>query len=193
MKPSESELTGPVCRWLRRRGLIAYCEVPAQGRCVDIVAVGAQLVAVELKASLSKTVIYQAMTTQNFADQSWCAVPTNPRCLDSAERRGVGVLRVSNGRVKILLQAVTNSRPFPGPQLRMRERLAGMEAGGLAGIPTPYGDGPAQRVARLVAPLYRAGIPWREIWSRIPNHYASHKSMAGVMRNYGPARRILDE
>ena len=189
----ESDLSLPVCDWLRGRGLVPYCEVPAQSRCVDVVGCNPEmLVAVELKLSLSMQVIRQAMINQNFADESWCAVATLPRktSLNAAKRHQLGVLCVRN-ELRILFPAQRGIYRFEAESDRVRRQLAISEPGGVGGIPNPINDGPAQRVARLVAPLRRNGMKWPAIFKAVPNHYANARSMASVMLNYGPARAIL--
>ena len=190
----ETALSAPVCRWLQDRDLTVYCEVPVQGCCIDIVATGPSdlLVAVEMKLSLSWTVLRQAILAQNFADESWCAVPTKPRSLVIAKHHGVGILRVSETGVAVVLGADRDAhKPFLGSRKAITDTLSRMEPGGVAGRPSPVNDGPAQQVARLVAPLYRAGVPWDRIFEKVPNHYANARSMSSVMLRYAPARAIL--
>ena len=194
----ETDLSEPVCHWLRGQNLVPYCEVPVQGTCVDIVAIDAdRIVAVELKLCLSWQVIRQAMLAQNFADQAWCAGPTTPRSLDVVRQHGIGVLRVRAGQIQVLLRPSdpflkAQRGRFAGARERLRHLLALMEPGGIAGLPSPINDGPAQQVARLVAPLRRAEKTWAEIFETVPNHYANARSLQGVMLGYGPARAILD-
>ena len=188
----ESDLSEPVCRWLQQRGLVAYCEVPAQGCCIDVVGLGTiGLVAVELKVSLSRGVLKQARLCQNFAVEAWCAVPTKPRSMKTARLRGLGILRVRGDTVSVLLAAKPNAhKPFAASTAEVERRLSLMAPGGTGGIQSPINDGPAQETARLVAPLYQAGIAWREIFATVPSHYANPNSMRSAMLGYGPARVI---
>jgi hypothetical protein len=190
----ETELSAPICAWLHSRGLTVYCEVPIHGTCVDVMAYGPPLVAVELKLSLTRKVIKQAILDQVFADESWCAVPTRPRSLEEPKRFGVGVLAVHD-QVEVLCEpdSVRVGMPFPASRAQVIDTLSKTEPGGVGGKPSPINDGPAQQVARLVAPLYQAGLSWVEIYKRVPNHYANPRSLAGVMRGYGPARVIIGE
>lgn len=157
---------------------------------------GKSIIAIELKKSLSHSVIRQAMINQIFADQSFCAVPTNPRneSIDRASRHGLGILKITNDRVELI--ASPEKRSFNCTStcrtIVMRQ-INNMRPGGVGGIPTPVNDGPAQQVARLVAPLLRDGIGWPEIYELVPNHYAHAKSLRGAMMGYGPARAIIDK
>lgn len=192
----ETSLSAPVCAWLEGRGLVAYCEVPTQGCCIDIVATGPSdlLVAVEMKLSLSWQVQRQAILAQNFADEAWCAVPTKPRSLEIAKHHGIGILQVFEADTAVRLEPNRAAfKPFLGSRVAVTRTLERMAPGGVAGRQTPVNDGPAQQVARLVAPLYRRGVPWSQVFDEVPNHYAHAKSLASVMLNYGPARAILDQ
>lgn len=191
MNRRESDLSSPVCSWLSTRGYTAYCEVPVQGTCVDVVAQkGDEIVAVELKISLSSKVIRQALLARNFADQAWCAVFTKPRSLAIPNKLGIGVLRIINGKAHVLLEPEPQ-KPFGGLHSEMMRTLAMCEPGGVGGLSNTINDGPAQQVARLVAPLRKRNIGWREIYDQIPNHYANWRSMRSVMNGYGPAKAII--
>lgn len=191
----ESDLSGPVCDWCRSLGYVVYCEIPIHGTCVDIVATrGDEIIAIELKTSLSRDVLSQAMRAQIFANQVWCGVPTRPRSLVIPQKRGIGIVRVVDGLVQVISHASENRKYlFGGSRREIMRVLATRQPGGVGGLPTSINDGPAQQVARLVAPLRVQGLRWKEIYDRVPNHYANWQSMQSVMNGYGPARVIIDK
>ncbi len=189
----ESDLSPAVCNWLRHRGMTVYCEFPYFERSVDVVGIGPDvIVAVELKLSLSRRVIQQAATNQVFANESWCAVYTKPRSIEWAEREGLGIMRVRD-MVCVLVEPREREFRSRVNANRIRQVAEGLEPGGVGGVESqPRPGGPAQAVAKMVAPLYRERVPWDEIYRLVPNHYAHAKSMQSVMLGYGPARAILD-
>lgn len=133
----ESDLSAPVCKWLRHRGLTVYCEFPWAGKLIDIVGIGANIiVAVELKVVFSWKVIKQAAVNQVFADESWCVVSTRPRSTEAAERLGLGVAH-ARGIVCILSIPRTTWAPFAAEAKSVRVRAESLEPGGVGGIVTP--------------------------------------------------------
>jgi hypothetical protein len=150
-----------------------------------------ELIAVELKVSFNAKAFCQAHHNKSFATRSYVAVGVSPRQKSIQEMLGIGLLVVSPaGEVETRIEAVP-CVPFAPRVTQLRERLALSDTGGVAGAPNTAGDGPAQSVARLVKPLRDAGVSWRECFKRVPNHYASHRSMQNVMMSYRPCREIL--
>lgn len=191
MNLPESQMSLPVMSWLQQRGRIPYAEVRHRGYWVDIVAIGdmgEELVAVEMKTSLTKQVIRQAYMTNLFADYSYCAVLASPRTssLAACFGQGIGVLRVQDGRVTVLAEAKNNEPPEWNKRpiinaLRLRP------PGGVAGKPTLKGEGPAQDCARRVK-RWRLEHPestWAEIYTNVENHYANMASMRGALTSRG--------
>lgn len=122
----EEALRPPVVRFLRRRGLEVYHEVPIHGRIADLVAVGPRLTAVELKLADWRTGLRQAMGYQLACPRSYLCLPF-PRALRMAykahyfEREGVGVLGcLPSGEVRVVFEARPSDRylPFLGAHLR---------------------------------------------------------------------------
>lgn len=192
---SEASMSPAITAWLERRGLCVYTEVCVHYRCVDFVASSDEIiVAVEAKLRLGLKAVRQAMTNQVFAHESWIAVANAPRrskYLSMCRQHGLGLYAVKAD--KILLPAEPHNRfPFPASVEECQRTLARYRPGGIGGVQAAPGNGPAQEVARLVAPYRAAGKSWRWIYDHVPNHYANYRSMAGVMMNYGPARAILD-
>lgn len=180
----ETDLSDPVCAWLRSHGYTVYCEVPIHGCTVDIVGrSGIDLVAVELKLSLTWRVIRQAMIAQNWCRRSFVAVGTRPHIgmkEHAIKRHGIGILSVMGGRVEVLREAEPHTRNMPASLMR---RLDEIDPGGVAGLPGGT-FAPAQDVADQIVEFRRAnpGATWKEIYAGVPNHYASARSMVGAMK-----------
>lgn len=187
----EAKLSAPVLRWLRGQGFHVWVEVPHYGSSVDVVARHpgtGEMVAVELKVSLSRGVIRQAIRCGVFAGRIYAAVSTRPssKSLEQAAKLGVGVLSVVNGQVIVVRESdnATRNGPWAPHVERMVDRLAHMRRGGTAGKPMLSGIGPAKSCYRAVVE-YRAGRPaatWAEIFRAVSNHYGSAKSMAQSLR-----------
>lgn len=168
--------------WLRSMGLVVYAEVPHSGRSVDLVGASAErLVAVELKASLSYRVIYQAYSNQIFGT-SWCVIASTPKAtgIAQATKLGVGVARITHdASVVTIIEPKSPSHPW-GPQVRRvrsyLDRLDPSDKGGRANL---EGEGPAQDVYAAVQ-VYRAQNPsatWAQVFAAVPNHYAHARSL----------------
>lgn len=196
----ESDLSRPIMTWLRGRGFTPYAEIPppyASASIVDIVGVrGEEIVAVELKRSLTRRVVHQAYTHQLFAHQVWVAVGTRPRkkSKQAPRQEQIGVLSVRDGVVYVVRHASYRENfPLEHYARRMREKLAWREPGGTAGVPCLKGVGPAQDCYDRVQEFKREHpkATWQEIFEKVPNHYASARSMAysmGVVRDKRPKR-----
>lgn len=193
----ESDLYAPVARWLTDRGLTVWAEVPYYESSIDVV--GANLdtgytVVVELKRTLCKKVVSQAMINGQWAHEEWAAVGVRPkdatigRLIDRSVKclEDVGLLLVDGENCVPLLQANKDKRVFNDfSRQRMLEKLREMEPGGVGGVPCMAGVGPAQDVLRQVE-AYREQRPratWAEMFENIPNHYANARSMQGAIRN----------
>lgn len=177
MELREKELFPPIKAWLESAGFTVYTEVPLWGSNVDVVGERDDLqIAIELKMSLSRKVIHQAMRSKACTPCCYCAVPTKPRQdgLDAAKRQGVGVLRVKEGKVELVLAPWSD-----GWRRRRKFRTGNLAPGEEAGKPNLKGEGPGQEVLRLVNE-YREKNPkatWKEMYANVPNHYASYRSM----------------
>lgn len=192
MNLPELEMSLPVMAWLDGLGYVPYAEVPHYASCVDIVGMRKSdetLIGVEMKTGLTKQVIRQAYMTGLFADYSYCAVLSRPRLtsLSVCKEWGVGVLRVENKGVAVLLESNNPHKPVEWNKRRIAENLHLRSPGGMAGKPILKGEGPAQECARRVK-RYRAEHPkstWAEIYEHVGNHYASMTSMRGALTSRG--------
>ncbi len=187
--PRESEMSAPVSAWLTERGYEVYSEVPSYGYLIDLVGIkeaeAVEVVAVEMKLSLTWKVLKQSLLNQLFADHLYCAVASQPRTgsLEKCESQGIGVLRVSD-EVAELIAPRLNTHIFEAHRKLVLACLAEMEPGGTGGLPNQKGVGPAQEVERRIA-TYRATHPqarWKEVYANVPNHYTSTESMCSAMR-----------
>lgn len=182
----ECDLAKPVMQWLESRGFTPFGEVPWYNRAIDIVGISAESVeAVELKCSLTKQVISQALLNQLTAHKSWCAVGTRPRKFDGRLKLGVGLLSVVDGSVEVLVEA--QLRPDLTSENRVRQIRGAChhkQPHGEAGLPTMRGIGPAQFVFDAVEKYLEShpAAKWDEIFNAVPNHYAHARSMQGAMR-----------
>ena len=178
----EADLSAPVSLWLRSRGLVVYAEVPTQVGCIDLVGVShSEIVAVELKTTLSQTVRWQAMRCREFAHFAYAATPTSPRdlSLEWAREKGVGVLRVDDAVTEIV--PAVRQMPDKASEAKVRARVAHMAEGGTGGM---FCHAPRKTCFALVLE-YRQKHPkatWKEIYRNVPNHYASASSMRAVMK-----------
>lgn len=184
----EAEMSEPVQRWLSERGYTPYTEV----NLIDIVGLcgESELIAVDLKVSLTQAVIYQAYRAQLRCDQVYCAVSTMPRMnsLNECMKFGLGVLNVKGETVRELLKPNPGVRVVSEPwKKQFLEIIKGMEPGGVAGLPVLKGSGPAQDVARRVTEFRKEhpSATWGELFHAVPNHYAHSKSMQGALTSRG--------
>lgn len=112
-KPIERDLRIPVARWLLARGLIPVCEVYSLRNC-DMVGFELQekpfrltkMVAIELKMVDVASVIRQCTNHLGLANETWAAMPpVSLRSIQKFANAGIGLLQVSNGEVKIILES----------------------------------------------------------------------------------------
>jgi hypothetical protein len=192
----EADLYPAVKAWLEGQRLKAYPEVPLQHRPIDVVGIGdAVTVGIEMKRHMSQKVIYQAATLSLSCDRSYVAVGSKPRSLEQARRLGIGVLRVAKGMVEVLLESAHQGTPTPHYRDQLRTKCARMTGEGVGGVPCLDGVGPAQDCKRRVE-AYKKENPeagWGEIWLKVPNHYASAKSMAGALTTSLKMRALFKE
>lgn len=184
----EARMTPVVSGWLKGRGLTPYVEVvpPTWYKGVDIVGWDGEnkVVAVEMKLSLTKGLICQGMLCKTVSDEVYCVVRSSPRGdgVKRCKQLGLGLITVSNGYASVIL------KPNRGRHIKclIEERKAGlisrlkkMNPGGVGGLPTMKGVGPARSVrGRILAYLVKnPGASWDDMYRDIDNHYAHTRSM----------------
>jgi hypothetical protein len=193
----ESEMSGPISEWMTSLGYVPYAELnPSAIRAIDMVGwdkTGDRIIAVEMKRSLTVGVIHQALSNLSYAHKIYCAVYSDPRSkgLAMCERFGIGVLRVVGNMVVDILEA-KSSGVSRWQYEAVTEMMKRIPPGGIGGLQDTKGKGPAQEVERLIEE-YRQEHPkatWKEMFEKIPNHYASYQSMRTAM-SFVDVRRKL--
>lgn len=189
----ELELSEPVMQWLRDKGYVSYVEVPMykRDRIIDIVACrDSELIIVELKKSLTKNLVFQAQDCQAFTSKVYCAIRTKPQRsnFELLEQKGIGLLSVKNGIIKVLLNPVEQKKAehIKNSEFLKSVILDRLKPGGVAGIQNQSGRGTARLVSDAVE-KYIAENPnttWKEIYINVPNHYANAGSMQSAMGNW---------
>jgi len=205
----ESDLSKPVSDWLAAKGYVPYAEVAFprdSARTIDIVArKDNELILVELKVSLTPSVISQTFMCDLITSQRYAAVGTRPtrKGIDRCRQVGIGLLSVRDGRVNVLLHPQITDDMGQGwvredYSRLIHETLDRMTPNGIGGVPCMKGVGPAQECYDRVQ-AYKAGHPkatWREIFANVSNHYSSYANMYSGMRfvaeRRAKARNIAD-
>ena len=182
----EAEMSPVVSHWLIDLGYSVYSEVPLFGSASAIDHVGIRwtdesIICVEMKCSFTAKVLYQAYLRQLATPLVYIAVPNSPRqsSLDKAARAGLGVLA---GGV-VILKPTCERTTYDSYSRVILEHCRHSKEGGIGGMPTIAGDGPAIRVSTAVN-AYLAEHPnasWKQIFAEVPNHYAHARSMAGAL------------
>jgi len=185
----EAALAKPVANWLRAHGLVVYAEVCFHESAIDLVGWNEKtgnLVAVELKRSLTKKVIRQAMFDQIAAPFVYVAVGTWPRQsgLLIAKKLRLGVLSVEWGRVNCVLRAKRYDS-FQPEKEHLIETLRMEAPSDEGGAPCRLGEGPAQECAKAVRAYIaeHPGCAWKDVFQDVPNHYSTVRSLQGVMNS----------
>jgi len=196
-------MSGPLSEWLGGLGYTVYTEVlsPYGGGPIDMVGLRAGLVIVEMKTSLTSTLIRQASIGQLLSTTVYCAVASRPRHdgIQRCQKLGLGVVSVRDNHVNVICEP---GHGRGGRSLvhqyyvqQIKRRLEHMEPGGVGGLPCLEGVGPAQDVERRIAE-YRQQHPratWKQIYQAVPNHYSSYQSMCSAMRMVAERRRYKEK
>lgn len=194
----------PVKRWLRKQGFQVFGEMPFpfSSAIIDVVArKDNDLICIEMKLCLSIKVIKQAALCQLITKQSYVGVNSNPRSLEQCRKLGLGALRTRGCYVDVLLEPTglrKDRRMVYGPyrecmlEMCQRARQVGYQAVG--GVACQAGIGPAIDIEAIIK-SYRRKHPkatWREMYEKIPNHYASANSMRSAMDSNRQRRYIRE-
>lgn len=194
MFKAEADLSPVVAEWLRTRGLEVCAEVPGLYNSIDLVGVDFDaplVVAVELKLGFTAKLFQQARHGLYIAHEAWAAAPSliTTRVRVEAERTGVGILQVTPTGVSEIRRPspVSLAPDYRAQRLKkMLHKLKTHPRDGVGGLPCGAGEGPAQRVARLVREYLAShpGADWEEVYNNVPNHYAHKQSLRGTMNNW---------
>lgn len=188
----ETELFNPIKDWLKAQSYKVYAEVsnPVAGTClIDVVGVKDRLtIAIEMKLSLSKTVITQAYRARMVANKVYCAVPCDPKQkgIEECKKYGVGILKISD-KVEILLECPEeNNHFFEQYSLIKNRNFDTMEEGVEAGMPCEKGVGMTYDLCNAIREYQKTNpnATWKEIYKNIDNHYSSPNSMASSLRHW---------
>lgn len=188
----EAELFPVVAKWVKTQGYTVLAEVKCfSGSTIDVVGwKNGVCVAVELKRGWTKSLACQAASATLITPWSYAAAPTRvPNgFLSLAEVAGFGVLHVTDHVEVVVKPHVRNSGRSLGRERRFSHWCCELvrqdvHTNLVGGVPNTAGVGIAQAVARAIADYKRQNpsATWREIFQRVPNHYASHASMRGAL------------
>jgi len=134
MPPLERDLAGPVAGYFESLGYRVFGEVEIAGRWADLVAIGPEVVAVELKLHAWREALRQATGYQLGADRAYVALPLARaqeahRDRFSFEREGIGLLAVDGeGKVRTVLPAGPSPRRMPALTDGLRGNLEELDA-----------------------------------------------------------------
>lgn len=179
----EAELSPAVSAWLRSLGCTVYAE------CWGIDHIGMRddgsLICVEMKTSLTRQVVRQAMYHLSITSDVYIATASRPRelSLERPKLYGIGVWAA--GSVVLAPNPDGEYRKHISPRNveRIQRALRNHTPDGIGGLPTLKGDGPAIR-CRAACREYLREHPaagWRELFDKVPNHYAHYRSMRGAV------------
>lgn len=182
----EAQMSPMVSRWLADQGLTVYSEVELFSP-IDHVGVDwatNRIVCVEMKTTCSTGVLRQAMSRQLITSESYVCVPRVPResSMHVVRKHGLGL--IVNGEVVVQPDASQGRHEIEVYRTRLLERCRRIPVGGIGGLPTLKGEGPAIRCWATVDQFRKQNpkATWQQIWESVPNHYINARSMAGAMR-----------
>jgi hypothetical protein len=181
-------MTKSILSWCKAQGYEPYTEVPAyigSFALVDIVAINRgneDVLVIEMKTSLSSSLLDQ-LRYASIIGTPWAAVLSTPRTssLDKCKELGAGALRVVGNDVVEILKPRNARNPWAPAKQRLLDVLDVMDPGGIAGLPTLKGSGPAQLLAPSVEKFFQENenTTWEDAFAQVENHYANPRSMAG--------------
>ena len=205
----EAELSPIVTDWLKRQGFRVYAEVPffRSGHgygTIDLVGYARKrrkLVVIELKLNASYQLHNQCYRGKAFTKFVYGAVPVNPKqsSVKSFSSQGIGLLHVTD-EVRVVLEPKEDPSRYaqkvvPRERAKLIKRLETHPEGGIGGKAC---HAPALECFKRVI-AYRKQNPkstWKEIFSNVPNHYASHNSMRQALRaqeDWPDRKKILEQ
>ena len=130
----ERDLSAPVAGHLESLGYRVFAEVDIAGRWADLVGIGADVVAVELKLRAWREAVRQATAYQLAADRAYVALPLRAaqrahRGRFAFEREGIGLLAVDpGGSVRTVIPAGPSPRQMPSLTAGVRADLGALDA-----------------------------------------------------------------
>ncbi len=195
-KIKEVDVARPVVHWLSEQGWDVYQEVGA-GSIADIVGVrklwpsGARIVwVVEVKTSLSESVVAQAYRWQLYANYSSVAVPTGKKARNGGLAKrylrplGIGMIHVSDSKYHPVMEELAPKlnrkalRSFILDRLR-EEHKTWAEAGSVGGDRfTPFKHTCSEVLKYVKA---NPGCTMKEMVGNVKHHYATSASFKSAI------------
>lgn len=184
----EEKLFQPLKDYFNALGYKVYCEVPFFGRSIDFVAIkGEEQIAVEMKVGLNQDVIRQSYSNIHWWTRSYAAIGTKPmqRGLDTCEKNGIGVLRVTAEGVLVLLEGKVNENPIQ-TAWKQRPDFSKWEEGNESGRPQMKGEGATYAVIDNIKDYLKdhPNADWKEIAANVQHHYSSASSMSSSLSSW---------
>lgn len=181
----EYKLSDPVREYFEKQGYKVYTEIPIAGSQIDIIAIkNSFIIAVELKTTLSRQLICQCIRHQKDCNVIYAAVPVNPssRNIERYKNNLIGIIKVSD-KVEMVLEGSEHNLFSEDKHTRMLNYCETILPGGIGGMPTQIGKGPAIECAKRVKNyiLDNPGTNWKEIFENVHNHYYTYKSMKSAL------------
>jgi len=182
----EYKLYQPVKKLFESKGYSIYTEIPVlhSNRYVDIGVLKDNIViAIEMKMSLTKKVIWQAHSCNLFADYIYIAIPTKPRDIEKCTKYGIGIIQIINQEAHILVEA-KKIETWYNNYRKDFIKMCLQSNNNMAGLPTLKGQGPRIECIKKVKEylLNNPKASWKELYNNIPNHYCHSKSMNCALR-----------
>ena len=188
MELKESQLFAPLKTHFKALGFTVYAEVPNGFRTVDIVCVQRKLqIAIEMKTSLNKQVLYQAWLNKQHFNKSYVATPKAPnfnlQWMNESWVSSIGILQVENGKVITHREAAIQSPQKPYDFTVFEEK-----DDDTAGVPWNKGKSEAKVVLERIKHFLKTNPPnkwnWKDIYNGIQNHYANRYSLKNSMLKF---------
>lgn len=198
----EKDLFPFLKKHFKEQGFKVYSEVACFYRGVDFVAVkGDEHIAVEMKMSFNKSVIYQASGNITSFGNSYVAYPVKKATMfhndeaywklresvrnryEFCRQRGIGIMQIilPHGIIFTALEAVYQKpyRIFDFSQYKER-------ATDEAGLPCQKGVSEGYYELKAIKAYVRKHpeAKWKEIYDNVQNHYSSPQSLAGSMSQW---------
>jgi len=195
----EKDLFPPLKRYYKEQGYKVYAEVPSHYRGVDFVAVsGKEQIAVEMKLRFNRDVVWQANQNTSSFPYSYVAYPVKEAVLFHSENQnlresvrlhvqhcknwGIGILQVlPYGTIFTALEAKENKvrQLFDFSLYREGKNDE-------AGLPYQKGVSEGHYELKLIKAyvIKHPNTDWKEIYANVQNHYASHQSLSGSMKQW---------
>jgi hypothetical protein len=195
----EKDLFAPLKKFFNEKGYKVYAEVPSFYRGVDFVAVkGDEQIAVEMKTSFNKKVIWQAYQNTIAFHKSYVAFPSKDasKPIIHSEIKNEKLLekycRCSNDGIGIL-QVFPSGLTFEAlePKINKPNRVRDFSVykesdDDEAGLPCQKGVSEGYMELKAIKEYVKnnPNSNWKEIFNNVSNHYSSPASLSGSMRNW---------